>query len=127
MKFQKCTFQVNTFSSLEIINIPVNRVVIFNRYTGELITFCEPIKEEIKYLIKIENFRGLNDHWITSKARNLPPEIPVHIIENDIMLITPIVPMNKPSVLNEASNQRFTPINSFENDVLGIILTDPDW
>jgi hypothetical protein len=35
--------------------------------------------------------------------------------------------INESSSPNEVPNQGFTPINSFENDVLGVTPIDPDW
>ena len=39
------------------------------------------------------------------------------------MGITLISPIDE----NSSSNQGFTPLNSFENDILGITPVDPDW
>ena len=39
------------------------------------------------------------------------------------MGITPISSIDE----NASSNQGFTPLNSFESDVLGITPVDPDW
>jgi len=39
------------------------------------------------------------------------------------MGITPISSMDE----NSSPNQGFTPLNSFESDVLGITPVDPDW
>jgi hypothetical protein len=67
--------------------------------TGEFITFCEPTGEELEDLFEMGNFGGKDD-WFSSKAKNMPPEKP---FVND-----------------------FTPIYSFETDVLGLLPADSD-
>ena len=50
-----------------------NRIVIFERSTGQFITFCEPTLEELKDLRATDNFGG-QEGWFSSQAKNLPPQ-----------------------------------------------------
>ena len=59
--FEKGTYQGNTTRELESINVyndEYNRIAIFNRLTGEFVTFCEPNKIEYEDLMETGNFGG---------------------------------------------------------------------
>ena len=59
--FEEGTYQANTTREVESINIhneEENRVAIFERLTGQFITFCEPTLEELEDLKATGNFGG---------------------------------------------------------------------
>jgi len=101
--FEEATYQGGTDRELESINLyseKHNRIAVFLRSIGEFITFCEPILEELEDLSQTANFGGQNN-WFSSTPKNMPPQ-------QDFV-------------------SDFTPVNSFESDVLGITVVDPDW
>jgi len=101
--FEEATYQGGTDREVESINLyseKHNRIAVFLRSTGEFITFCEPTLDELEDLSQTANFGG-QDNWFSSTPKNLPPQ-------QDFV-------------------SDFTPVNSFESDVLGITPVDPDW
>jgi len=136
--FEEGTYQQGTDREVDSINVfseKHNRIAVFERETGQFITFCEPNQLEIDDLLETGNFGGgLN--WFKG-GKNLPPVkpfedtplekfTPLNSFESDVMGITPVTPMNETSP-NEIPNQGFTPMNSFESDVLGVTAFDSDW
>jgi hypothetical protein len=129
--FEEATYQGGTDRELESINLyseEHNRVVVFLRSTGEFISFCEPSLNEVEDLSRTENFGG-QDNWFSSTPKNMPPQ------KDFISDFTPvnsfesdvmgITPISSMDE-NSSSNRGFTPLNSFENDVLGITPFNPD-
>lgn len=101
--FEEATYQGGTDREVESINLyseKHNRIAVFLRSTGEFITFCEPTLDELEDLSQTANFGG-QDNWFSSPPKNMPP---------------------KQDFVSD-----FTPVNSFESDVLGITPVDPDW
>ena len=101
--FEEGTYQAGTDRETESINIyneKHNRIAVFLRSTGEFPTFCEPTPDELVDLSQTANFGG-QDNWFSGTPKNMPPQ--QEFVSN------------------------FTPVNSFENDVLGITPVDPDW
>jgi len=130
--FEEGTYQGGTDREIESINIyneKDNRIAVFLRSTGEFLTLCELTLDELEDLSQTSNFGG-QDNWLSSIPKNMPPQqefvsdfILVNSFERNVMGITPIGSMNE----NSSPNQGFTPLNSFESDVLEIIPVDPDW
>ena len=74
--YEEETYQGGTICEVDSINIyneEANRIVIFERSTGQFITFCEPTLEELKDLRATDNFGG-QEGWFSSQAKNLPPQ-----------------------------------------------------
>ncbi len=130
--FEEATYQGGTDREVESINIyseKHNRIAVFLRSTGEFITFCEPTLNELEDLSQTANFGG-QDNWFSSTPKNMPPQ------QEFVSDFTPvnsfesevmgITPINSIDE-NSSPNQGFTPLNSFESDVLGITPLDPDW
>ena len=128
--FEEGTYQGGTTREVESINIyneEDNRIAIFKRSIGEFITFCEPTPDELENLKATDNFGGQLG-WFSSQAKNLPPQ------QNFESEFTPVnsfesdvMGMSPITSMDENSspNQGFTPMNSFENDVLGVTPIDP--
>ena len=130
--FEEGTYQGNTTREVESINIyneEKNRVGIFMRSTGEFITFCQPDEDEINDLEKTGNFGGQTG-WFNGQAKNLPPQ---QNVENDFTPVnsfeSDVMGMSPITSMNESSspNQGFTRLNSFESDVQGVTPIDLDW
>jgi hypothetical protein len=130
--FEEATYQGGTDRELESINLyseKHNRIAVFLRSTGEFITFCEPTLNELEDLSQTANFGG-QDNWFSSTPKNMPPK------QDFVSDFTPvnsfesdvmgITPISSIDE-NSSPNQGFTPLNSFESDVLGITPVDPDW
>ena len=130
--FEQATYQGGTDREVESINIyseKHNRIAVFLRSTGEFITFCEPTLNELEDLSQTANFGG-QDNWFSSTPKNMPPQ------QEFVSDFTPVnsfesdvIGITPISSIDENSspNQGFTPLNSFESDVLGITPVDPDW
>lgn len=130
--FEEATYQGGTDREVESINLyseKHNRIAVFLRSTGEFITFCEPTLDELEDLSQAANFGG-QDNWFSSTPKNMPPQ------QDFVSDFTPvnsfesdvlgITPISSMDE-NSSPNQGFTPLNSFESDVLGITPVDPDW
>jgi hypothetical protein len=92
--FEDGTYQKGTDreqDSVNVLNEKFNRVVILDRETRQFITVCEPAEDEVDDLIDTSNFGGRDESWFGVK--NLPPKKPFTM-------------------------ENFTPVNSFESDVL---------
>ena len=130
--FEEGTYQGSTDREIESINIyneKHNRIAVFLRSTGEFITFCEPTLDELEDLSQTANFGG-QDNWFSSTPKNMPPQ------QEFVSDFTPVNSFERDvmgitpiSSMDEnlSPNQGFTPLNSFESDVLGITPVDPDW
>ena len=114
--------------SINLYSEEHNRIAVFLRSTGEFISFCEPDKDEKYDLMETGNFGG-QDNWFSSTPKNMPPQ------QDFVSDFTPvnsfesdvmeITPISSMDE-NSSPNQGFTPLNSFESDVLGITPVDPD-
>ena len=92
---------------------------------------CEPSREELTELIKwlSNNFGGekSNPDWLnksSNKVLKIPytPVTSVHTFENDVTSTTPV----QDSSLNDCSILGFTPINTFQGDIINMSPLDPD-
>jgi hypothetical protein len=96
--FEEGSYQGGTSREVESINIynkKHNRIAVFVRSTGEFLTFCEPTLDQLEDLKQTGNFLGQDqDNWFSSKPKNIIPQ--------------------------QKFVSDFTPVNSFEKDVMGI-------
>ena len=132
--FEEGSYQGGTSREVESINIyneKHNRIVVFLRSTGEFLTFCEPTLNELVDLSQTGNFGGQDqDNWYSSTPKNRPPQ------QKFVSDFTPVNSFEKDVMgispissmdENSSPNQGFTPLSSFESDVLGITPVDPNW
>ena len=84
---------------------------------------------ELEDLSQIANFGG-QDNWFSSIPKNIPPQ---QEFVNDFTPVNSFesdvmgITPSSPMDENSSPNTGFTPTNSFESDVLGITPVDPDW
>lgn len=113
--FDKALYQDGTkreVKSINIYNVEEKRVAVFKRSTGEFITFCQPRigKEETK-LLETGNFGGKTTTPIDNFDRHVRGTSPN--------------PTYEFSSVDERQKREFTPLNSFESDVMRMTPLDP--
>ena len=72
--FEEGTQLAGTDREVESINTyddKKNRIAVFKRSTGEFITFCESVDDEIEDLFETENF-AREYRFFSGQARNVP-------------------------------------------------------
>ena len=83
-----------------IYDLDTHIIAVFKRSNGYFVTTCQLTSGEHAELLKTGNFGGENQ-TVPGKAKNLPPR-EIQVTETD------------------SKDNGFTPLNSFENDILGI-------
>lgn len=116
--FEDGTYQGNTsreFEAIHIYDLNEQVIAVFQKSTGKFVTTCKLTPEEDAELKATGNFGG-GKGWFSGQVKNLPPEQrSVNTFESDV-----VSRMDE----NSSPNPGFTPMNSFESDVMNITPID---